>query len=105
MLGVRISPPLPYLEKAHIERYEPFCYLQFEKRAADSPTIRTRVLGVRITLALSYLEKACIERYKPFCYLQFEKRTCDESGLSDLFLVIDYIDNRINLLSISRDNS
>ncbi|MCE7556056.1 hypothetical protein, partial [Aliivibrio fischeri] len=74
VLGVRISPPLPYLEKAYIERYEPFCYLIFKKRAVDSPTIRTRVLGVRISPPLPYLEKACIERYEPFCYLRFKKR-------------------------------
>ncbi|WP_214644401.1 hypothetical protein, partial [Aliivibrio fischeri] len=54
VLGVRISPPLPYLEKAHIERYEPFCFLGFEKRATDSSTISTRVLGVRISPFLPY---------------------------------------------------
>ncbi len=38
------------LKKAHIERYEPFCYLRFRKRTEDSSIIRLYMLEFDILI-------------------------------------------------------
>ncbi len=60
------------LKKAHIERYEPFCYLQFRKEQRIPRHKNTRVGSSNLSIP-AILKKAHIGRYELFCYLRFRK--------------------------------